>query len=131
MMLDVTDLDIVARTVMAEAEGEKYKGKLAVAAVIYNRVRNPGWWGRTVKGVCLAPMQFSSWNDDDPRRKAISEWRLVQNRMFRDSFRAAIEAFDTDPTNGANSFYAHDQVNPYWAIDHPGKIIGKHTFIRV
>lgn len=38
-------------------------GELAVASVIANRAAKPGWWGRDIRSVCLAPAQFSCWWD--------------------------------------------------------------------
>lgn len=128
-MIDVTDLDLVARTVMAEAEGENYEGKVAVAAVIYNRARNPRWWGVTIKDACLTSQQFSAWNDKNPRRNKIGEWTL-EHRVFRESFRAAIDAYGRDPTGGADHYFAHNTVLPTWAHGFPQRIIGGHTFIR-
>ena len=129
-MLDVTDLDFVARTIMAEAEGEHYAGKVAVAAVIYNRARHPRWWGVTVKDACLTAKQFSAWNDENPRRNLIGEWTL-EDPVFRECFRAAIEAYDHDPTNGADHYFAQDIVLPHWAEGHEGVQIGNHTFMRL
>lgn len=128
-MLDITDLDFVARTVMAEAEGESYEGKVAVAAVIYNRARQPRWWGVTIKDACLTSKQFSAWNDDNPRRNRIGEWGLM-HKDFRECFRAAIEAYDRDPTSGADHYFAHDVVRPPWAEGFPVRIIGRHTFLQ-
>ncbi len=127
--LTVTDLDFVARTVMAEAEGELYEGKVAVAAVIYNRARNPGWWGTTAIGVCLQRLQFSAWNDDNPRRNIIGEWDLG-SPVFRDCMRAAVKAIDYDPTDGADHYFAHDVVEPTWAEGLPRLVIGNHTFVK-
>lgn len=128
--MDVTDLDFIARTVMAEAEGETYEGKVAVAAVLYNRYRNPGWWGTTIKDACLTSKQFSSWNENDPRRNKIGEWSLDQP-IFRDCFRAAVEAVDRDPTNGADHYYAHNVVFPAWAKGQTGVKVGGHTFLKL
>jgi N-acetylmuramoyl-L-alanine amidase len=128
MNIDVTDLDFVARTVMAEAEGETYEGKVAVAAVIYNRAGNPGWWGSSVKDVCLTAKQFSAWNDENPRRNKIGEWTL-EDRVFRACFKAAIEAIDRDPTHGANHYFSHASVTPTWADGLEQKVIGNHTFV--
>lgn len=128
-MLDVTDLDFVARTVMAEAEGEPYEGKVAVAAVIYNRARNPRWWGVTIKDACLTSKQFSAWSDDNPRRNKIGEWTL-EKKTYRECFKAAIDAYDRDATGGADHYFAHGTVLPSWADGFEQRVIGGHTFIR-
>jgi len=129
-MIDFTDIDFVARTVMAEAEGETYAGKVGVAAVIYNRAREPGWWGVTIKDACLTSKQFSAWNDDSPRRNKIGEWNL-EMPMFRECVRAAIEAYDTDPTGGADHYFAQNVVFPGWAQGQPVRVIGGHSFLRL
>lgn len=58
----LTDQQTLALTLWAEARGEGEAGLAAVACVIRNRARNPGWWGRSIKEVCLKPGQFSCWN---------------------------------------------------------------------
>lgn len=128
-MLTTTDLDFVARTIMAEAEGEPYEGKVAVAAVIFNRAERPTWWGTTAKDVCLTAKQFSCWNDNNPRRNRIGEWDL-DSFDFRECFKAAIEGYDNDPTDGCDSYYAHDRVSPDWAKKLEKVVIGNHTFVR-
>lgn len=115
---------------MAEAEGESYEGKVAVAAVIYNRARHPGWWGTTVKDVCLTSKQFSAWNDGNPRRNRIGEWDL-ESPIFRQCMMAAIDGYGRDPTDGADHYFAHGVVLPSWAEGHPGRVIGGHTFMRL
>lgn len=127
--LTLTDLDFIARTIMAEAEGEPYEGKVAVAAVIYNRVRDPGWWGTTVIDVCLTAKQFSAWNEASVRRNKIGEWDL-DSPIFRECLKAAIDGRDNDPTDGCDSYFAHGIVTPVWDRGMPGQIIGRHTFVR-
>ncbi len=129
MRISITDLDYVARTIMGEAEGEEYEGKVAVGAVIYNRARTPGWWGETVKDVCLTSYQFSAWNTNNPRRNKAGEWDL-DDPVFRQCMRAAVEAIDRDPTGGADHYFAHDIVSPDWAEGIEALVIGNHTFIR-
>ena len=57
----------MALTLFLEAEGEPHEGKVAVAFVIWDRANHPAWWGKDIPGVCFHPMQFSSYNDDNPR----------------------------------------------------------------
>jgi N-acetylmuramoyl-L-alanine amidase len=129
MNITVNDLDFVARTIMAEAEGEDYLGKVAVAAVIYNRARDPSWWGTTIIDVCLTAKQFSCWNDASVRRNMIGEWGLDQS-IYRECMRAAIDGVDFDPTDGADSYFAHNLVTPRWARELTPLIIGNHTFVK-
>ena len=44
------DFDLLARLITAEADGEPYAGKVAVGAVVLNRVRNPNF-PNTIRGV--------------------------------------------------------------------------------
>lgn len=52
------DLEYIADLVQAEAGGQPYVGKLAVANVVLNRIEF-GYWGDTVKRVINAGGQFS------------------------------------------------------------------------
>ena len=56
------DLYLMARAVYGEARGEPYQGKVAVAAVILNRVRNKDF-PNTVSGVIYQPWAFTAVND--------------------------------------------------------------------
>ena len=55
-------------TIWAEARGESFAGKLAVAEVILNRTRRSYNSNGTIIGTCLAPVQFSCWNAKDRNR---------------------------------------------------------------
>lgn len=50
-----TEYELIVHIVMAEAEGEPLEGKIAVANVVINRVRNRG---QSVAEVIFAPAQF-------------------------------------------------------------------------
>ena len=52
------DVYLLAAIVCAESGGECYEGKLAVANVVLNRVRN-GSWGSTIADVVYSPSQFT------------------------------------------------------------------------
>lgn len=56
-------VETLARTIIGEARSEGYLDMLAVAAVVRERAKRPGWWGRDVRGVCLYPWQFTCWSD--------------------------------------------------------------------
>lgn len=58
---------IVALTLYGEARGEPIEGRIAVGCVIRNRVR-ARYRGDSYQAVCLAPLQFSCWNTNDPNR---------------------------------------------------------------
>lgn len=56
--IDQAELTLLAKLVQVEAGYEPYEGKLAVASVVMNRVKNPNY-PNTLKGVIYAPGQFS------------------------------------------------------------------------
>ena len=60
-------------TIWAEARGENFAGKLAVAEVILNRTRRSYSSDGTIAGTCLWPMQFSSWNAKDKNRLKVAQ----------------------------------------------------------
>jgi len=55
-------------TIVQEAATEPYKGKVAVAKTIRNRMRLKYMSDGTVAGTVLRPWQFSGWNTQDPNR---------------------------------------------------------------
>lgn len=57
----LTDRQVVALTVWAEARNEPILGQIAVACVIRNRLRRPARFGATWRAVCLRRLQFSCW----------------------------------------------------------------------
>lgn len=123
----------VARTVWGEARGEPWIGQVAVAWVIRNRVARPGWWGRDYESVCLAPRQFSCW-DDTP---AIID---QTPRTMPNCYAAACAVLlddEPDPTAGATHY--HSIRRPSWAAQWPPgwaasltetARIGGHVFYR-
>lgn len=127
-----TDLDTMARTVWGEARGEGDAGIAAVAWVIKNRAAKPGWWGRTIKEVCLKKWQFSCWNADDPNSSkcAVLDESNDSFRHIRDICRAVIEGTIPDLTGGATHYHAKS-VHPSWAATAlPCAVIGGHLFYK-
>lgn len=91
------DIWLLSRVVMGEAADEPYTGKVAVAAVVLNRVNDPAF-PNTLSGVVYQPLAFESVANAQYTR-AVSD----------DAVRAAEAAMNGwDPTNGALYFW-----NPY------------------
>jgi spore germination cell wall hydrolase CwlJ-like protein len=131
----MTDLDVYARTVWGEARGEGLDGMQAVAAVIWNRVKSPRWWGKDVQSVCLKPFQFSCWNMSDPNRDKLLAV-TAKDPQFAEALDICAQALAgnlADPTNGANSYYSSaSMAPPYWALSiQPTAKIGNHVFYRI
>ncbi|OWK42211.1 cell wall hydrolase [Fimbriiglobus ruber] len=128
-----TDWDVLARTICGEARGEGNQGMQAVANVVLNRVAKPGWWGATVKGVCLKPYQFSCWNLGDPNRAVILNLD-TDYAIYNDALGIASGVIDgslPDITGGATSYFAKGTPEPKWAAGkNPCAVIGNHIFFN-
>ncbi len=91
-------LDLLARLVAAEAQGEPYEGQVAVAAVILNRVEHPSF-PNTLSGVVYQPHAFES----------VSNGLVWRRTPSDEAVRAARNALNGwDPTYGSIFFW-----NPY------------------
>lgn len=134
---DMSDLEILARTIEAEAGGESNKGKLAVGATIKNRVDKQSWMGKDIKSVILKPGQYSPWNSytnyaGGEQGKAML---TASKKPSKDSYEAAEKILSgdyKDPTGGATHF-VNPKVGtkPSWynkLKDYGIEKIGKHEF---
>jgi len=130
---------VLASTVLGEAAGEPYEGKLAVADVILNRVRDARW-PDSPEDVCLQHLQFSCWNVGSPTLpKMFNPKQFVTEGVWSDCLRAAMEATwqpqQSDTlVHGANHYLNPRALSklPKWASD--DKIvaqIGRHVFYRL
>lgn len=129
-------IDTFARTIYGEARGEGFLGMQAVANVIMNRV-NSGktWWGKDLRGVCLAPWQFSCWNKGDPNLSVIQTVDET-NRLFRGCLDMASKAANgllPDITYGATSYYDRRMSKPpVWSEGiTPCASIGNHLLYKI
>jgi len=124
-----SDDTLAALTIYLEARGESFAGKLAVAAVIRNRMNHKYHSDGTVKGTVLRAKQFEPWigrNPEevefDPRNQKMQEsllaWKLVQDGR--------------NIVDGAVLFYNPQLVKtPRWAqINRKVAKIGGHEFFN-
>lgn len=112
------DVYMLARLVQAEAEGEPYIGKVAVAAVVLNRIESP-LFPNTLAGVLYQPHAFES----------VTNGRIYNNPS-NEAIRAARDAINGwDPSGGALYFFNPAKtVNPWiWSRTIVNRI-GKHVF---
>lgn len=139
MTLTESDLDTLIRTIHGEARGEPMLGKVAVAHVILNRVRNPSWWSRkagadipddTVRAVCLKPWQFSCWNHNDPNRAEIIKATAPELRDESTAAGYATSGIWADPTGGACHYHTVGLTPPWSQGRKPDLQIGGHVFYR-
>lgn len=129
---ELSEFEVFARTLYGEARGESWGGIEAVACVVMNRANNPGWWGRTVKTVCLKPSQFSCWNKSDPNYELLTRNTILNADMERCRQIATLALGDElyDFTQ-QSTHYCVNHVTPIWAKDKDPVIrVGNHKFFN-
>lgn len=127
------DVDVLARTIWGEARGDGWEGMQAVANVVMNRAAIGGWWGSTVKDVCLKRWQFTAWEaaplGNRERMLSVDE----SNAAFAMALQiaaAAVAGQLPDITGGA-THYHNASVSPKWASSATVSAqVGGHTFYR-
>lgn len=114
------DVNLLARAVSAEARGEPYKGQVAVAAVILNRMKDPAY-PKTVADIVYQPKAFSSVDDGQ-----------INQAPTASAVKAAHEAVNgSDPTHGALFFFNPAKTSNKYIWSRPQILqIGNHIFTR-
>ncbi|MFD1394478.1 spore cortex-lytic enzyme [Kroppenstedtia eburnea] len=110
----------MARAVYSEARGEPYKGQVAVAAVIINRMQSDKF-PNTAKGVIMQKGAFTAvddgqiWmNPDSDAKKAVED-----------------AAKGWDPSSNALFYFNPDTATSKWIWSRPQLLkIGKHIFTK-
>ena len=127
----LTDQQLLAATMVAEAGGEGSNGMIAVGNVVKNRITTGRGPGSTVSSVIMAPSQFSAWNNQDPNAYVST----VQNTpTYQTAYNLAGQVLSGqvgDNTNGATSYYNPKLASPAWG--NSGTVtatLGNHTFLK-
>jgi N-acetylmuramoyl-L-alanine amidase len=114
------DVYLLARLVYGEARGEKYKGMVAVAAVVLNRVKSSQFPG-TIAKVIYQRGAFSVVDD--------GQINLSPNQQSLDAARDAMNGWD--PSGGALFYYAPKKTNNQWIRQREVILtIGEHVFAK-
>ncbi|ANW98537.1 peptidoglycan-binding protein [Thermoclostridium stercorarium subsp. thermolacticum DSM 2910] len=101
-----SDLDLLARLITAEANNQPYKAKVAVGAVVINRVKDSRF-PNTIRGVIYE------------KSYGYYQFTPVQNGMInkpasQEALKAAYDALNgVDPTNGALYFFDKTATNKW------------------
>jgi spore germination cell wall hydrolase CwlJ-like protein len=126
-------LECMAMNIYREAGYEPFEGKVAVAQVTMNRVKD-GRFGDDVCGVIYKKnvvmdkviCQFS-WACD-----SAAKTRPINNSAYQESYAVAkkviLEGFKLDILKDALYYHAN-YVNPQWSLDKIGQI-GNHIFYK-
>jgi len=121
--MDVSREEIIqlAYLINGEARGESFRGKVAVGAVVLNRVKSPGF-PNTIREVILQEGQFSCILD--------GQANLYPSQSCIEAAKAAILGYD--PTGGALFFYnPRIATNVEWISKRPVITrIGDHVFAK-
>ena len=112
------DHRLLSRLVYAEARGETYKGQVAVAAVVLNRVSSASF-PNTISGVIFQSGAFSCVSNGS-----------INNTPDSSAIRAALDALNGwDPTGGCLYYYNPRGTDDAWIRTRTVKtVIGNHQF---
>ncbi len=113
-----SEVDLLAHLIHGEARGEPYTGKVAVGAVVLNRVRSSSF-PNTIAGVIYQPGAFDAVSDGQ-----------INLEPDADSKRAARDAMNGwDPTGGCVYYYNPNTATSEWIWTRQIQLsIGKHNF---
>ncbi|MFP4016724.1 MAG: LysM peptidoglycan-binding domain-containing protein [Halanaerobiales bacterium] len=112
------EMELMARAVYSEARGEPYRGQVAIAAVVINRILHP-LFPNSVSGVIFQPWQFTAVHD--------GQFWLEPNQLSYQAARAALDGWD--PTGGAIYYYNPVTATSRWVFYRQVIIkIGQHYF---
>lgn len=132
----MSELEILARTIQAEAGGESKKGKLAVGSVIKNRA-DQNRFGNDIRSVILFPSQFSPWNKytSSAGGRQGKDMLGAEMKPSKASYEAAEKILSgkyIDPTGGATHFVnPKEKEDVSWYkpfVDNKPMRIGNHEF---
>lgn len=118
--VNADELTMLARIVNGEARGEPYAGKVAVAAVVLNRLQS-SQFPNSIAGVIFQPGAFTAvddgqyWLEPDASAYAAA-WEAVQG---------------WDPSNGALYYFNPATATSSWIWSRPQTArIGNHIFAK-
>lgn len=117
-----SDLDILSRLIMAEAQGESYNAKVAVGAVVLNRVKDSRF-PKTISSVIYE--KSGGYYQFTP---VVNGW--INKSASAECVQAAKDALNgVDPSNGA-FYYFDDSSTNQWLWSKPlAARIGKLVFV--
>lgn len=114
------ELYLMARVIEGEAANEPFSGKVAVGAVMVNRMES-GQFPKTMKEVVNQPLAF----------EAVSNGQYLRP-LSKDSIKAARLALEgQDPTSGSLYYWNPQTAKSKWVWQRPVTMqIGRHVFAK-
>jgi len=128
--MTLSDRELLAKTLQAEAGNQGIGGMLAVGSVIRNRMAQGG----SLSDVILAPAQFSAWNKVTGAVGGEQGQDMAALKPSEDAYAAAdaiLSGNAPDVTGGATHYYNPSISNPAWGKEKAGgdwTKIGAHIF---
>lgn len=128
----LSERDLLALTLQAEAGGEGELGMLAVGSVIANRVNADGY-GNSFRDVILSPAQFSAWNSVTGYLGGKGGLDMASMRAGETAYAVADKILSGDyesPVGSATHYYNPKDADPDWGKRGGGQWtpIGNHVF---
>lgn len=123
--LDSSDVYLLGKLVTAEAGGEPYRGQIAVAASVLNRVKSPRY-PNSVSGVIYQVIDGRYY-----QYSPVLDGRIntTPTASALQAVREAMAGFD--PSYGALGFYNPSKTSNYWVASRPvTTVIGQHVFFK-
>jgi N-acetylmuramoyl-L-alanine amidase len=115
-----SDLNLLSKLVYGEARGEIYKGQVAVAATVLNRVASSSF-PNTIAGVIYQSGAFTAVSD--------GQINLTPDSTAKKAAQDAINGWD--PTSGCIYYFNPSTATSKWIWSRPQVItIGKHIFCK-
>lgn len=124
-------IEIIAKTLYAEARGEGENGIRAVATVIWNRskIRKT-----TFDKICLQPKQFSCWNNSNDITTTEPDIYEVCVQIADEMVSELFEEYEfknIHPTNYITVKLYYSNKCPNWARGQIGEVVGNHIFFEL
>ena len=115
-----TDINLLSKLVYAESRGEPYKGMVAVAATVLNRVSNSKF-PNTIAGVIYQRGAYTCVSD--------GQINMTANEQSKKAAQDAINGWD--PTYGCIYYFNPNTATSSWIWSRPQVItIGSHIFCK-
>ena len=117
---NTSNLNLLSKLVYAEARGEPYKGQVAVAAVVLNRVASSSF-PNTISGVIYQSGSFDAVSD--------GQINMTPDTTAKKAAQDALNGWD--PTSGCIYYFNPATATSKWIWSRPQVItIGKHIFCK-
>ncbi|KAL3875870.1 hypothetical protein ACJMK2_033779, partial [Sinanodonta woodiana] len=133
-----SSIELVARVVFGEAQGDSYEGQLAVAYTVVNRISIDAYPNTVSKVVYQKAGRYHQYNtiDDPSHAAAWASGRANKTKAYTNALMAAGDALckrKADPTTCATNYCAYDPCLAIKSNRHSEaynkKLIGKHYFV--